>query len=103
MHESHHVRTEAAGALDAQAATTATAARGCQMLFVAVDPTQPGTAYAGIVDDVARAALVRERLRQWRAAGALVQRVPFAEGARMVEAWDPRCSSMSPGPLYPHT
>jgi hypothetical protein len=63
-------------------------------ILIACDPTQPGTAYAGIVDDVFHPEDVANNLVEWRRDGATIKRVNPDTARRMMCAWDRNKSTL---------
>lgn len=59
------------------------------MVYVAADPKQLGTAYALIVDDGADKVYLRKTLAKWRREGAITQHVTRADGVAMLDKWIP--------------
>jgi hypothetical protein len=61
-----------------------------EYVYVAADPSQPGSAYAIIVDDGRDLAHMHKRLAEWAADGAVPTRVTREEGLAMLEKWQRR-------------
>jgi hypothetical protein len=57
------------------------------MVYVAADPEQPGTAYAIIVDDGKEIVHMHELLVEWAKEGAVPMHVSRDVGVAMLQAW----------------
>lgn len=55
--------------------------------YVAVDPAQPGTAWAITMDDGRYVAGMYADLARWARKGAVPTRMKLSEGVEMVKAW----------------
>lgn len=58
-----------------------------RMIYVAADPRQPGTAYAGFVDDPQYIENIAERIRQHESEGACIMRVTPEKAQQMMGKW----------------
>ena len=59
-----------------------------RMCYVASDPSQPGTAWAAIVDDPAYAKDTAKEISKWIKKGAHILRVSAPEAREMLIKWE---------------
>ena len=58
-----------------------------EMVYVAADPTQPGTAWAICVDEPKWAKHTAKDIAEWVKEGATITRVTMEVGIEMVKKW----------------
>lgn len=58
------------------------------MCYVAEDPTQPGAAWAAVVDDPGRAKDTAKDVASWIREGATVKHVPVETAREMLCKWE---------------